>query len=88
MMRGGGRFSVALHDLQVQSGSRRASVSSNSTLNWKDEVEVSTSSLERGIEAGRDRRTQRLILGLSEPLLKLAGSSTRECKMIKAAFVW
>lgn len=41
MTRGGGRLSVASHVLQGRRGSRRTSVSSNSTLNWTKTNRVS-----------------------------------------------
>lgn len=41
MTRGGGRLSVASHVLQGRRGSRRISVSSNSTLNWTEINRVS-----------------------------------------------
>lgn len=41
MMRGGGRLSVASHVRQIRSGSRRTSVSSNSTLNYNPKGNMS-----------------------------------------------
>lgn len=91
MMRGGGRLSEASHVLHVRSGSRRTSVSSTSTLNCTEEPDSASSPMVWKRECRLDEcdrgHTQRFTLGVSDPLMKEGGSSTRECKMIKAAFV-
>lgn len=102
IMRGGGRCSLVSQYFHVRRSSRKTSVSSSSTLNCKPlvrKVQQSRLRLRKSWDAAIvthqilhlgnfGELTHLLTLFTSEPLLRTAGKSTRECSIIRAAFVW